>query len=122
MFGKKEPPTSEEHFRKWSQIRSRGEVRFVIVKGMLAAVAFQILGFLIIGVWYEHKRFDGLWNYVLGNGIFWLIAGFITGWSEWRSNEKQYSRELLQFSSANYESPEKTLRGLQPGMTDVAKR
>lgn len=122
MFGWKEPPVSEEHFRKWSLTRSRGEVRFVLVKGMLAAVAFEVLGFLLISVWYEHKHFDGLWSHVLGNGIFWLIAGFFAGSSEWRSNEKRYSRELSQFSSANYESPEKTLRGLQPGMTDVAKR
>ena len=94
----------------------------MLVRGILVAVVCEILSFLLIGVWYEHKRFDGLWNYVLGNGIGWLIAGLFTGSSEWRSNEKRYSRESLQFSSANYESPGQTLRGLQPGMTDVAKR
>src|ERR1700685_2287029 len=116
MFGKKELPTSEAHFRKWSQIRSRGEVRFLFARGVLPAVVCEILSFFIIGIWYEHKRFDGLWNYVLGNGIGWLVAGFYAGVSEWNSNEKQYGRELLQFSTSNYETQEQTLKQLQRGI------
>ena len=115
MFGKKEPRTSEEHFRKWAQIRSRGENRFVLTRILIAA-GCGILSFLLIGIWYEHKRFDGLWDFVLGNGIGWLIGGFIAGLSEWGSNEKRYQREMMQFSSSNYETPEQTLKQLQRGI------
>jgi hypothetical protein len=122
MFGKKEPPATEEHFRKWTQTRTRGELWFVLTRGVLVAVLGGIVGFLVIGVWYEHKRIDAFSDFVIGNGIAWLIGGFFAGTSEWAANEKRYRRELMQFSSANYESPEQTLRGLQPGMTNVDKR
>jgi len=110
LLVKKEPPASEEHFRKWGQVRSRGEVRFVITKGILLTAICGILGFILVGVWYEHKHIDGLWDYVLGNGIGWLIAGLFAGSSEWRANQKRYERELTQFSLSNYETPEQTLK------------
>jgi hypothetical protein len=94
----------------------------VLTRGVLVAVLGGIVGFLVIGVWYEHKRIDAFSDFVIGNGIAWLIGGFFAGTSEWAANEKRYRRELMQFSSANYESPEQTLRGLQPGMTNVDKR
>ncbi len=115
MFGRKEPPASEEHFRKWAQIRSRGENRFLFTRILIVA-GFGILSFLLIGIWYQHKHFDHLWDFVLGNGIGWLIGGLIEGQREWSYNEKRYQREMMQFSSSNYETPEQTLKQLQRGI------
>jgi hypothetical protein len=115
MFGRKEPPPSEEHFRKWTEIRSRGEARFVLTRVLIAA-GCGIAGAFLIRVW-EHKRIDDLWGLVLGDGVGWLIAGFFEGVREWGSNEKRYQREMMmQFSSSNYESPEQTLKQLQRGI------
>ena len=115
MFGWKQPPPSEEHFRKWTQTRSQGEARFVLTRILIAA-GCGILGTLLIRVW-EHKRFDDLWDLVLGNGIGWLIAGFFAGVNEWRSNEKRYQQEMMmQSSSSNHETPEQTLKQLQRGI------
>jgi len=91
-------------------------MRYVFTRGILATAVLEILSFFLIGIWYEHKHFDGLWNYVLGNGVGWLIAGLFAGTSEWGSNEKRYQREMMQFSSSNYETPEQTLRQLQRGI------
>jgi len=115
MFGWKEPPPSEMHFRKWTQVRNRGEMRFVFTRILIAA-GCGILSFLTIGIWYHHKRFDGLWDFVFGSGTGWLIGGLIAGLSEWGSNEKRYQREMMQFSSSNYETPEQTLKQLQRGI------
>jgi hypothetical protein len=101
------------------QVRSRGELRFVLIRGVLLAVVFEILSFLVIDIWYEHKRFDGLLNYALADGVAWLMGGLFAGAYEWSSNEKRYHRELVEFSSANYESPEQTLKQLQRGVTNV---
>ena len=115
MFGWKEPPPSEEHFRKWTQTRSRGEARFVFTR-MLIAAACGVLSLFLIRVW-EHKRLDNLWDIVLGDGVGWLIAGFFEGAREWGSNEKRYQREMMmQFSPSNHETPEQTLKQLQRGI------
>jgi len=115
MFGRKEAPPSEEHFRKWTQVRNRGENRFLFTRILIAA-GCGILSFLLIGILYEHKHFDSVWDFVLGNGIGWLVGGLIAGSSEWASNEKRYQREMTQFASSNYESPEQTLKQLQRGI------
>ena len=114
MFGKKELPLSEQHFRKWTQTRSHGQARFVFTRVLIAA-GCGILGFFLGRVW-EHKKFGGLWNHIIGEGIAWLIAGYIEGVREWGSNEKRYQHELMQFSSSNYETPEQTLTQLQRGI------
>ncbi len=114
MFGKREPPASEEHFRKWTQTRSRGEVRFVLTRVFIAA-GCGILGLLVGRIW-EHKHLDGLFNHVLGESIVWLLAGYFEGVREWGSNEKRYQREMMQFSSSNYETPAQTLKQLQRGI------
>ncbi len=115
MFGWKEPPPSEEHFRKWTQTRSRGEARLVFTR-MLIAAACGVLSLFLIRVW-EHKRLDNLWDIVLGDGVGWLIAGFFEGAREWGSNEKRYQREMMmQFSPSNHETPEQTLKQLQRGI------
>jgi hypothetical protein len=122
MFGKKEPPATEEHFRKWTQIRSRGEAYFVFTRGVLFAIVCEVAGFLIFEVWPGHKPLSNLGAFFLNSAVPCVIGGFFAGSHEWKSNEDRSSREWQQFSSANYESPEQTLRGLQRGMTDVAKR
>lgn len=114
MFGRKEPPPSEEHFRKWTQTRSRGEARFVLTRILIAA-GCGVLSFVLIRVW-EHKRLDNLWDIILGDGIGWLIAGLFEGVREWGTNEERYQREMTHFSSSNYETPEQTLRQLQRGI------
>jgi len=94
-------------------------MRFVLTRGVLLAVVCDFLSFLVIDIWYEHKRFDSLWDFVFRNGIGWLIGGLIAGSSEWGSNEKRYRREMMQFSSSNYETPEQTLKQLQRGIENV---
>lgn len=114
MFGKKEPPASEQHFRKWEQTRSHGKVRFVLTRVLIAA-GCEILTFFLVHAW-RHERFDGFWKFVLGKGIVWLIGGYFAGLSEWGSNEKRYQRERTQFSSPTYDTPEQTLKQLQRGI------
>jgi hypothetical protein len=121
MFGKKELPATEEHFREWTHARSRGEAYFVLTRGILTALICEVLSFLIVEVWPGHKSLDSMGAFVLNSAIPCIICGFMSGSYEWGSNEKRYSRELLQFSSANYDSPEQTLRELQRGMTNVVK-
>jgi len=116
MFGWKQPPVSEEHFRKWTQTRSRGETYFVLTKGGVFALILGVISSALVVVWYEHKRFDGLWEHIIRNGIGWIIGGIFAGISEWKSNEKRYSRELKEFSLLNYETPEQTLKNLQRGI------
>ena len=55
MFGWKEPAPSEEHFRKWTQIRRRGETYFVLTRGVLFGALCDLLTLLVFGIWYEHK-------------------------------------------------------------------
>jgi hypothetical protein len=114
VFGKREPPASEEHFRKWTEIRSRGQTYFVLTRILIAA-AFDVLSFFVVRAW-EHKRFEDIWGFVLGKGLGWLIAGFFAGLGEWGSNENRYQREMVEFSSSNYETPEQTLKQLQRGI------
>ena len=121
MFGKKERPATEEHFRKWSQIRERGKVYFVLTRGIVVAVVCAVAGFLISEVWWGHKSLRA-WHFTIDSAVGLIIAGAVAGSHEWRMNEERYDREWEQFSSANYELPEETMRKLQRGMTDFAKR
>jgi len=121
MFGKKEPAPTEEHFRKWTQTRSRGVLYYVLTRGILLAIVGELVGFLIFEVWSGHRPLNSFRPFSLDGFVGLVIAGAINGSMEWGSNEKRYGRELLEFSSANYESPEQTLKGLQQGMVNVSK-
>jgi hypothetical protein len=116
MFGKKDPPVSEEHFRRWTEVRKRGEVHYVLTRGILIAAAGGVLGFLSISVWHQHKHFDGFQDYIIRECFGWVFAGFVTGISEWSSNEKQFQREAATFGQISCESPEQTLKQLQRGL------
>jgi hypothetical protein len=123
MFGRKEPPISEEHYRKWTKIRARGENYYVLTRGILFAILVDVFGTVVTAVWQGHmpRDFRGLFNLdsVVGSIFIGVVAGAIAGSQEWRLNEKRYQRELAQFSSSQYESPEQTLKQLQRGIENV---
>jgi hypothetical protein len=116
MFGQKEPRLTEEHLRKWSHIRSRGALYYVLTRGVLLATICEVAGFLIFEVWPGHKSLRSLEHFGIDSIVGLLIAGVVNGSMEWGSNEKRFSRELMQFSSSNYETPEQTLKQLQRGI------
>ena len=97
------------------QVRRGGEVYFVLTRGILAALVLDVLGFLLIGVWYRHERFEGLREFLIANGVGSIIGGFFAGRNEWKAHEKRYRVEMTQFSLVSYESPEETLKQLQRG-------
>ena len=116
MFGKKEPPASEEHFRKWTQIRRRGAPYYVLTRGILLPIICEAVGFLIFEVWPGHKPLGSFRLLTLNGAVGLIVLGSISGLVEWGSNERRYQREMMRFSSSNYETPEQTLKQLQRGI------
>ena len=78
----------EQRRREWEKIRTRGEVRFLLIKGILRfALPISIL-YIFFDIFDDHKSI-GLFLVARDFGIP-AFTGLILGLWEWHSNEKRF--------------------------------
>ena len=116
MFGKKKPASSNQHRMEWAITRERGRVHYVLTRGILLAAIGAVLGFLVVDVWIEHKPIGVMEDFVVRNGLFWILGGLWAGNREWESNEERYQREMEDWYSGRSSSLESLTAAVDRGM------
>jgi hypothetical protein len=79
---------NSEQKEKWKRIRSKGKIRFILLRGVLS------WGFpvgLIYSLWTHWS--ESIMIKVLSIVIFMVFGGFIWGLLYWMSMEKKYKNE-----------------------------
>ena len=83
---------TEKDLRGWERIHNRGEVFFVLVRGVLMFGGFTTVLSLCSDVMLLHKPLNAI--LLLRTLVQWVIAGFFWGWIVWKITEKIYESSL----------------------------
>jgi len=88
MFSKSRFQMSDKESQRWERIRARGEVFFVLIRGMLGYGGFVFVFSTCSAVLLFHKRLDAA--LVAEKALTWLLAGLFFGALVWYLEESRY--------------------------------
>jgi len=75
--------------KRWEAVRKRGEIRWVLFRGVLGYGGTLFLFNLLFDIAY-HKQ---LWPSTAFGAVFWIIAGAFFGDWTWNSSERRFLRD-----------------------------
>ena len=88
MFSKIRFPMSDKESQKWERIRARGEVFFVLIRGVLGYGGFVFVFSTCSAMLIFHRRLNAA--LVAEKALTWVLAGFFFGVIVWYLEESRY--------------------------------
>ena len=85
---------TEKQLRSWERIRKRGEIDFILVRGVLMFGGFFAVLSLCQGVLLRHMPLNA--TLVSDTLVQSVAAGLFGGWMVWKITEKNYQSSLMQ--------------------------